>query len=735
MKKEYPQVAYGAVYFRKSNPPREDWARDYKQAAADGMNLFRHWFLWGAIEVAPGVYDWDDYDAQLEFGEVNGIGTVIAEFSECSPEWFFHDHKSCYSVSRTGVQAPYSGLSGSCATGGFVPGGLCLDNPETREYVERFLRALAGRYKEFPGLFGYDVWNECNYHPDMCFCEHTEQKFRDWLLAKYGSLEALGKAWYRYSYADWSHVRAPRFSELHPQCMDWLAFRKQNYYENYQWKVGIIRSVDPDARITAHGVAASLDYTYGDGNDDWLAAEQVESYGMTWVMGRKGTEPWKQWQAVDLVRAASRGKTFWHAEMQGGPLWLQPQVIGREKEDGRVAEAEDVRLWNLVSLAGGARGVLYLRWRSLLDGPLFGAFGLYSNDGAPNDRSRMASVIAKWANSKETAALFAARPDPADVGIVVLDQIQEFNRLMQQAGPGKFYARCQWGAYRAFFDSHIPVDFVHFDDIGRYRTLYFAYPIQLNADQAQTLMSWVRGGGRLICEGFPGYFGDRGKVGTTQPNSGLDEMFGVREASAEFMPDLGDRIVFDAMGVSGVPGGLFRQSYQMSDGGAARIGAYPDGGVAAVHNRYGDGAVILLGTFPSEGYFRAGGPAFRALLEKCLETFGVEPSVRNLEGDVYTRLWSGGGRRYLWLVNHDRKERWARVRLSPPRQDGLAAGAAGPASDTGSVGAARSAGATAPSLTEPVRVLWGRRDAVLRLGGGLIEAAVPGRDAIVLELL
>ena len=43
-----PTIPYGAVYFRKSNPPREDWERDYAQAAKDNMNAFRHWFLWTA---------------------------------------------------------------------------------------------------------------------------------------------------------------------------------------------------------------------------------------------------------------------------------------------------------------------------------------------------------------------------------------------------------------------------------------------------------------------------------------------------------------------------------------------------------------------------------------------------------------------------------------------------------------------------------------------------------------
>src|SRR6266851_8530373 len=70
---------YGAVYFRKSNPPEQDWARDHQTAARIGMNTFRHWFMWGAIEAAPGKYDWRDYDRMMELGAQNGIKVIIAE--------------------------------------------------------------------------------------------------------------------------------------------------------------------------------------------------------------------------------------------------------------------------------------------------------------------------------------------------------------------------------------------------------------------------------------------------------------------------------------------------------------------------------------------------------------------------------------------------------------------------------------------------------------------------------
>ncbi len=49
---------------------------------------------------------------------------------------------------------------------------------------------------------------------------------------------------------------------------------------------------------------------------------------------------------------------------------MQSEVTGRPLEDARKPDAEDLRVWNLVSMSGGVTGVLYLRYRPLLDGPL-----------------------------------------------------------------------------------------------------------------------------------------------------------------------------------------------------------------------------------------------------------------------------------------------------------------------------------------------------------------------------
>lgn len=659
------QIPFGAVYFRKSNPPREDWERDYGVAAEDGLNVFRHWFMWSAIETSPGVYDWADYDRQMDLAAANGIKTVIAELIHAVPDWAVRKYKHALQLTADGKPLT-SNMGVSSATGGFSnngggAGALTLNCPEVREAAGKFLTELAKRYKDHPAMYGYDVWNECNYSPDVDYSSYSKTAFRDWLKAKYGTLKALADAWYRYSYADWEDIEPPAQMAPYPECLDWLAFKRDNFYDQMQWRIDTIRQVDPTNLIAAHGVSGAIPNMAPGGSDDWLAASKVELYGFTWIAARKGNEAWRNWHGVDLTRAASRGKPFWHAERQGGPLWLQPQVIGRDKEDARVADPEDIRLWSLLSLAGGARGVLNLRWRPLLDGPLFGAFGSYGMDGSRTPRSDMASTLAKWANNPAQAKLFEAKPVRGEVGILVVPETQQFDYLLNHEAKNKTYEQAMWGAYRGFLENGVQPDWVHVDDIDAYDLLYFPYPIMFTTEQAQRLAKWVENGGTLISEGCPGYFGDRGKVGVVQPNMGLDKVFGVLEDEVEFMPDIGDRIRLSLDGAQ-VAGGGFLQSYRLA-GGTER-GRYDDGRLAIVEHRHGKGRTLLIGTNPSVGYFRTNGAENGAFFAALFAWSGKARHVTLSNGEVYARVHEGAEGNYLWLINPSREDQTTTVVLA-----------------------------------------------------------------------
>src|SRR5580765_6188927 len=133
-----PVFPFGAVYFRKSNPPEQDWERDHKTAAQMGVNIFRHWFMWASIENAPGRYDWRDYDRMVEQEGQNHIKVVIAEVVNGAPEWMWDKYPRAHQINRAGAESE-PGVGDSSATSS-AP--LCLDDEEVRARAEKFLTAL-----------------------------------------------------------------------------------------------------------------------------------------------------------------------------------------------------------------------------------------------------------------------------------------------------------------------------------------------------------------------------------------------------------------------------------------------------------------------------------------------------------------------------------------------------------------------------------------------------------------
>jgi beta-galactosidase len=335
---------------------------------------------------------------------------------------------------------------------------------------------------------------------------------------------------------------------------------------------------------------------------------------------------------------------------------MQPQVIGRPREDGRITEPEDVRLWNLISMTGGATGILYPRWRPLLDGPLFGAFGAFGMDGSVTPRAEMAGRVARWANGQ--AELWKSRPVKGEVGIVFVPESQIFNYVQQRST--EHYAESARGAYQAFFDSNIQGDFVHIDHINEYPLVYLPYPIHLKPATVKKLVAYVEQGGNLISEGLPAYFGDRGRVGTQQPNHGLDKLFGATESYVEFTPDLLDNLTLQIQGKA-VAGRFFLQEYEPA--GGEIVGRYGNGKPAAVEHRVGDGRALLIGTFPGAGYFLHHGPQTRDFFAGLLDWAGIRPIARVNDNHLVARLHAGAGGDYLWVVNPTRQPRTAAVTL------------------------------------------------------------------------
>ncbi|HEV2122528.1 MAG TPA: beta-galactosidase trimerization domain-containing protein, partial [Chloroflexota bacterium] len=303
-------------------------------------------------------------------------------------------------------------------------------------------------------------------------------------------------------------------------------------------------------------------------------------------------------------------------------------------------------------------------------------------DGTRTPRSAMASQMAKWANAPEQASLWQARPVQGDIGIVVVPESQLF--CYAQQGNTDFYSQSTRGAYQGFFENNVQADWVHVEDIDRYAVLYLPFPVHLSGETARRLRAWINGGGTLIAEGLPGYWGDRGRVGTVQPNLGLNRVFGVRETYVEFTPDLLNDLTFEWQGQR-VPGGIFLQSYTPTNSESAVVGHYtgdasgPAAGLAAaVEHRFGNGRTLLFGTFPGYRHFHRPSEESRRFFASVLSWAGVTQHVRvqgPTDGASLSGEWRGvtarlhqdtaSGQLFLWVTNPARVQRRVMLQLDP----------------------------------------------------------------------
>ncbi len=661
----HPFINIGAVYFRKSAPPKEDWERDYKRAKLDGHTIFRHWFSWNAIEVEPNVFDWEDYDRQLDLAAQYGIDTIIAEMIIDTPEWLNHKHLDARIEAADGSKR-VSEMHGSCATGGHYC--MCLDHKEVELAAKNFLTTMAIRYKDHPGLMGYDIWNEATlYDPKrFCYCPATQERFRAWLKLKYKDIKALGQAWGRYSLTDWAQAELPRTFNLYPEVFDAIAFWNDNAFYWMKWRRDILKSVDPEHLVVSHGNSRSFNDIATSCGDDWRAALQSDIFGYTYYYGI-ACHPL---MAGDIIRSASKGKAFWRAEAIGNSIWADRKPIGRyQSEKDQMSYPENIRLDFMLTLATGASGYMTPRWRPLLDGPLFGAFGWYGMDGSQTERSEMVASLAKWCNDSSPGALWKARPMKGEVAILILEEAQIFGFIQSGINDyyNHYYGQCIQGAYEALMDADIQCDFVRMEDIDAYDLIYVPYPVAIPDEKMQKIKSWISNGGHLVAEGCFGYFNGHGHAHSTQPNRGYEEVFGCREKAVSFAPDRWNELTFSVESQKHeqadlVGGGLYRQAYEVTTG--TPVGHYEDGSVACVAHDYGKGSVRIVGTMPSYSYKKSPTHNTKRWFATLLAFIGKKQRLQVNQKEVIARPWTDGKDTYLWVVNQNQKDLTVEIKLN-----------------------------------------------------------------------
>jgi hypothetical protein len=116
----------------------------------------------------------------------------------------------------------------------------------------------------------------------ICYCEPSQQMFRDWLQRKHKSIDTLNTHW-KTSYENFQKITAPPVKSSVPlpgtnraQWYDWAVFNQERFTNHFAWVRDLVKQIDPSTPVTTGGSHSMLAGSNGtSGIDEELIINRV----------------------------------------------------------------------------------------------------------------------------------------------------------------------------------------------------------------------------------------------------------------------------------------------------------------------------------------------------------------------------------------------------------------------------------------------------------------------------
>lgn len=621
--------------------PEDTWEHDLDMLEDAHINKVTiNVFSWALLQPAEDRYDFSMLDKIVALLVKHDFSIVMATGTAALPGWMVRLHPETIRTEQNGTRHVFGGRH-----------NFCLTSPYFRKASRALAAHVAERYAGTSGLVAWHVCNEYGGGGGLCYCDHCAEAFRTWLKNKYGTVEALNKAWcanfWSHTIYDWGDVVPPvsygdGISDA--KCvvsglqMDYRRFQNQAQLACYTNERDAIRAYDAATPITTNLMGAFKDLDYF----EWAKEMDVVSWDNYPGMD---TPPSFTAMCHDLMRGIGGNKPFMLMEQTPNQQNWFPFC--------KVKRPGEVRKLSWQAVAHGADTVQFFQMKQSIGGCERFHGAVIAHDGTEESRV-----------FKETAALGGElhRIGKRIMGsqirakVAIMFDWQSYWSLEGCVGPtaGFSYPNEVHRFYRAFWRRNVPVDIIEsttpLDKLKQYDLVVAPALITVLPGVAETLESYVSEGGSFITGYMAGIHDEHDLVVPGGYPGKLRKLMGVWVEEIDTLaPDETIEVHGDAVDAKGqiVASIIHRE-------GAERLAAYGGGEFYAGHsaltvNTYGKGKAYFVGTPLDE----TGMSAFMAPIIKEL---GLKPLDTPEDVSLSVR-YGDDGVRYAFLINNSESDK------------------------------------------------------------------------------
>lgn len=605
------QLFVGTNYQPFDRADKDQILRDIARMKQAGMKVVRMGDLaWDAFEPVEGKFEFKLFDWIMDQMQAAGLKVIMDIPGQPAPIWLHKKYPGVDVVNEKGNRLD--------------PVERYMDNtsdPNYRRLLVRLADTMTKRYAKHPALFAIGYNNESG-NGMVSYSEADRLRFIGWLKKKYGTVEALNKAWATQRWSrhinTWDEVRLPYIEGPGPyeRYLDMRRFWSDQTIEVLVSLEAVRKKNVPDKPA----ISNLWDSAWRKGFDMLSTYRQYISYG---AMGFYPGDPLSAGFEATMMRAGMNAPIWFNEFTAGGPGYYGTK--GRS------------RMWAHFGLLLGAQAVMPWTWHSHHGGEEQALFGLIDHDDRPSWKlDEFATIATEFGKLEKLGFPRLQQPKVAIAyafdNIIATNLPKEgiSNTVRPYVNPG--YMKQAHNAYEPLFKDNIDVSVIHIghEDLSRYKLVIVPGMYLLDAASTANLRKFVAEGGTVIMTAQSAKVNDHNQWHDTPLPGGLTDVFGLRTNAfynaGSLQTTIGGEEVKADLGI-----------FEVLEPSTAEVLARfknVDGQTPAITiNKFGKGRAIYVAT-PAQPQ------VMRPLYRQLYASLGLEPGPKTPEG-VYARVVDG----------------------------------------------------------------------------------------------